>query len=59
MKLTPKKDYETNQLIHSKLQIPTDMKTHVVFDELELQSGAINGEDGLRNVKAIAELIEQ
>lgn len=59
MKLTPKKDYETNQLAHSKLQIPSDMKTHVVFDELELQSGAINGEDGVRNVKAIAELIEQ
>lgn len=35
------------------------MKTHVVFDELDLQSGPINGEDGVRNVKAIAELIEQ
>jgi len=58
MKLMPKKDLDKNELIHSKLQLPLDMKTHVVFDELDLQSGQINGEDGIRNVKAIAELIE-
>lgn len=58
MRLTPKKNYETNALIPSVLQLPADMKTHVVFDELDLQSGQISGEEGIKNVRAIAELIE-
>ena len=39
MRLVLRKDYETNSLVASRFQLPAETKTHIVFDELELESG--------------------
>jgi len=55
MRLTPKKNYETNQLEAGLLQ--TSNGTHIVCNETQLNQGKIENH-GVQNIKAMAELIE-
>ena len=55
MRLTPRKNYETNQLEGGLLQ--TGQGTHIVCDETHMNEGKIENH-GVQNIKAMAELIE-
>lgn len=58
LKMVPRKNYETNELEDSLLQLPNGVKTHVVCDETQVTSGKIEGDQGLQNLRAFTELIE-
>eukprot|EP00347_Sterkiella_histriomuscorum_P016942 403351260 len=54
--LTPRKNYDTNQLEPGLLQMLDN--TFVIIDETQLKEGQIK-EQGIQNIKALATLIEQ
>ena len=56
--MVPKKNYDTNELEEALLQLPNGVKTHIVCDETEITSGKIDTDEGRKNLRAFAELIE-